>query len=101
MSSAPLGAEVVHDAAQERFELAINGLRGVLEYRRVGSVMSILHTEVPEALRGRGLAARLTDAALAQARAAGWTVRPQCAYARVHMRRHPETADLLAGAPPQ
>jgi predicted GNAT family acetyltransferase len=57
--------------------------------------MHIVHTEVPAALQGRGLAAALVRQVLDQARALGWQVRPVCGYVQTYMRRHPETQDLL------
>lgn len=58
--------------------------------------MVILHTGVPPELGGRGIAAQLTEAALAAARENGWKVRPRCSYAAAYFKRHPEYNDLLA-----
>lgn len=91
---------VLHDAQRQRFHLTVDGLGCECDYRldtgRQPPVMTLTHTGVPPALEGRGLAARLVAAALAHARDAGWRVVPQCSYVAVYMRRHPETADLLA-----
>ena len=88
---------VTHDRAAQRFEAAVGGGRCVADYRLVGDVMHIVHTEVPGALQGQGqgLAAALVQGVLAQARALGWRVRPVCGYVRAYMRRHPDTQDLL------
>jgi predicted GNAT family acetyltransferase len=77
------------------FELLLDGHRCELDYRLQSGVMAITHTGVPRALEGRGLAARLVQAALAHARAEGLRVRPVCSYVATYMRRHPETQDLL------
>ena len=90
--------KVTHDPAAGRFEALVAGGRCLAEYRRVGQVMHIVHTEVPAALQGQGLAAALVREVLAQARALGWQVRPVCSYVRAYMRRHPETQDLLENA---
>jgi len=89
------GVTVTHDAATSSFEAEVEG--GVAEcvYRLHGGVMHIVHTEVPPASEGRGIAAELVHAALAHARAQGLKVRPSCSYVRSYMRRHPETQDLL------
>jgi predicted GNAT family acetyltransferase len=58
--------------------------------------MRLVHTEVPAELEGRGIASRLVAAAFAYAREQGLTVVPVCSYVRSYMRRHPETASLLA-----
>ena len=86
---------VTHDRVEQRFEAAVGGGRCVADYQLVGNVMHIVHTEVPAALQGQGLAAALVQGVLAQARALGWRVRPVCGYVRAYMRRHPDTQDLL------
>jgi hypothetical protein len=90
---------IQHDAAARRFTVQVEGQRGEADYRLVagaqGTVMHLVHTGVPAALQGRGIAATLVAAALAEARSQGWRVRPVCSYVRSYMRRHPETQDLL------
>ena len=87
---------VSHDAAHSQFHTDVDGQRAVVDYRLSGDVMTVTHTLVPSALEGRGIAAALTAAALAEARAKGWKVVPGCSYTAGYMRRHPETQDLLA-----
>jgi predicted GNAT family acetyltransferase len=88
--------DVHHDPHAGRFQADVDGHRAVLDYRLDGAVLSILHTGVPDAIGGRGIAAELTRAALQLARTQGWTVRPLCSYAAGFMQRHPEFADLVA-----
>ena len=85
-----------HDSGKCRFSLQIDGQECVLDYRRSGSLMTITHTGVPDAVSGRGLAATLMTAALDFARAEGLKVNPACAYASAFMGKHPEYADLKA-----
>lgn len=87
--------EVQHNAAAARFEATVEGQLCVAQYRVYGKVMMLTHTGVPLALRGRGIAALLVQAALDHARARGLKVRPDCSYAETYMQRHPETLDLL------
>jgi predicted GNAT family acetyltransferase len=58
-----------------------------------GNVMTITHTLVPPAVRGRGIAAELMGAALREARAAGWSVNPACSYAAAYMAKYQPGAD--------
>ena len=90
----PLAIE--HQADRGRFQVVVDGATCELDYRLQAGVMSITHTGVAPHVQGRGIAAALMHAALTQARVAGWKVRPLCSYARVYMRRHPETGDLIA-----
>jgi uncharacterized protein len=87
--------EITHNPADSRFETTIEGQLCVCQYRVFGKTMMLTHTGVPQALRGRGIAALLVQAALDHARAKQWKVRPDCSYAEVYMQRHPETLDLL------
>jgi len=86
----------VHNAAEERFELRIGGELCLLNYRRSAGTLLIYHTEVPPPFEGRGLAERMTRAALDFARSENLQVEPRCSYAVYFMRKHPEYDDLLA-----
>ncbi|TDR40766.1 hypothetical protein DFR29_11280 [Tahibacter aquaticus] len=86
---------IEHDTAAQRFHTLVDGFRCVLDYRLEGQRMAIVHTGVPGEVGGRGIAAQLTAAAVAAARANGWKVAPLCSYAQVWFERHPEEADLL------
>jgi predicted GNAT family acetyltransferase len=95
--NAPLPVEIaiVHNADASQFEARLDGALAVCVYRRQGDLLDIDHTEVPEALGGRGLAGTLVAATLAWARSQGLKVQASCSYARAYMQRHPETQDLL------
>ncbi len=86
---------VFHQPDQQRFYADVDGHRCVADYRMAGNVMQMVYTGVDPSLRGRGIAARLVDAALQHARDSGLKVEPICSYVRSHMSRHPATRDLL------
>ena len=87
---------IVHNPDAQRFEVRIGGWLCRCDYCLVDGVMQLIHTEVPPALEGRGIAARLVQAALDHAQVQGLKVRPRCSYVRVYMQRHPQTQSLLA-----
>jgi len=87
--------DIQHDSTTMRFHADVDGGEAECVYRRVGSLMDIVHTEVPPQAEGQGIAGALVRAALAHARAQGWRVRPSCSYVRSYMRRHADTQDLL------
>lgn len=87
--------QVWHTPESQCFSLDQDGHRAVLDYRLADGVMTIVHTGVPQAIGGRGIAAALTAAALAVARREGWTVVPACSYAEAYFQRHPGERDLL------
>jgi hypothetical protein len=88
--------DIIHDEARSRFRLTVDGHDCVIDYQLDGGVMTILHTGVPDAVGGRGIASDLTRAAFDTARQRGWRVRPVCSYAAAWLRRHPEYAGLQA-----
>ena len=83
-----------HDTQHQRFETEVEGHAAHLEYRLRGDVLTITHTEVPEAIGGRGIAGKLVQAAVEYVRDAGLKVAPVCSYSSEWMDRHPEYASL-------
>lgn len=88
-------AGVTHDEAAHQFQVTEDSATAVLVYRRSGDVMTIVHTEVPEALGGRGIGGRLASAALAFAREQRLTVVPLCPFVSEYIRKHQEHLDLV------
>ena len=88
---------VEHDRFSRRFTVAATGGTAVLAYAHAGSgLVELYSTYVPPADRGRGIAARLVQAAVEYARAEGLQIIPSCWYVAQWMRDHPEHADLVA-----
>lgn len=85
---------IQHEPAAHRFVVVVDGHECELVYRLADGVMRIVHTGVPSAVGGRGIASELVRAAYDTARAQGWKVVPACSYAAVWVERHPEYADL-------
>lgn len=83
------------NVAGNRFEITVDGYTAVLEYERRIEATVLLHTEVPEPLRGRGLADQLVRHALDAAKAAGERVIPVCPFVRSWIARHPEYQPLV------
>jgi predicted GNAT family acetyltransferase len=69
-----------------------------LTWRAQGPLRIANHTFVPPEMRGRGVAQQLVEAMVADARAQGFRIVPQCSYVDALFRRHPEWADLLAAS---
>jgi uncharacterized protein len=84
--------QVTDNQAQSRFEVTDDGELGELVYRRRGNRLVLVHTEVPEALGGRGIASLLVQAAVDRAVAEQLTVVPQCPFARRWLERHEDQA---------
>ncbi|MEO1968948.1 MAG: GNAT family N-acetyltransferase [Sphingomonadaceae bacterium] len=54
------------------------------------------HTLVPDSMRGKGIAGKLVDALIADARNEGFRIVPQCSYVDAQFKRHPEWVSLRA-----
>ncbi|RDC61071.1 hypothetical protein HME9302_02289 [Alteripontixanthobacter maritimus] len=97
-----MGADVEithHEEASEgeyRASPADNDAVGRLTYKKRGNVRIADHTRVPDEIGGRGIAAQLVDRLVADARAEGFKIRPQCSYVEAKFRRNPDWADLRA-----
>jgi predicted GNAT family acetyltransferase len=78
-AGAPEEAVVVDVPDASRYELRLDGrLIGLAAYRRRNGRIAFTHTEVDEALEGRGFGSRLAAAALDDARRHGLEVVPLC-----------------------
>ncbi|MFC0385475.1 GNAT family N-acetyltransferase [Muricoccus vinaceus] len=91
-----MAGEVTDNRELEQFELATGGGTALIAYRREGGRITLVHTEVPDALEGQGIGSRLVRGALDMIRAEGLRVVPRCSFVAAYMNRHPETQDLLA-----
>lgn len=87
---------VVDNKARDRFELAVDGVTAFLLYKRTPDALALIHTEVPEAARGRRAGDALVEAALQSARSEGLRIIPICPFAKAYIRRH--SADRQAGS---
>jgi predicted GNAT family acetyltransferase len=87
--------DIVNNQEQGRYEVRIEGRLAFLEYRDAGGVRYYTHTEVPEALEGRGIASQLAKTALDEAQAQSLTIVPLCPFVRSYIRRHPQYRPLV------
>jgi predicted GNAT family acetyltransferase len=91
---------VRNNTALSRYELDLGSNLGggtaVLNYRPVGGVLHLGHTETPRHARGQGVAARLVQGALDDIRTQGLKVTPRCSFVHSFIDQHPAYHDLLA-----
>nr|WP_280113669.1 GNAT family N-acetyltransferase [Nitratireductor basaltis] len=79
-----------------RYVYSIEGDEAELTYALSDGRMIIDHTYVPPDLREKGIALKLVERAVEDARERGLKVTPLCSYAAAQFRRHREWQDLLA-----
>jgi len=95
MSNEQQTLPIRNNAERRRFEVEIDGLISDLSYFVADGRAVFVHTAVPAALEGRGIAGALTRHALNWARNEGLRVVPRCPYVRAYLNRHHEWDDIL------
>jgi uncharacterized protein len=109
MSPEPALEEVVHNEAAGRFEVRLAEGLVRCDYRWArpsgfdnkpapAPALALVHTEVPPALQGRGLAGRVVQAAFDHARVHGLKIQPRCSYVLAWLQRHPQARALIDSA---
>ncbi|HZU31533.1 MAG TPA: GNAT family N-acetyltransferase [Candidatus Angelobacter sp.] len=86
---------VTHNKAKGQFEITLEDQTALLQYLRSDNTISLVHTEVPEPLRGRGLSDQLIRAALDFAHFNQLKVVPVCSAVQRYLQNHPEAASSV------
>jgi uncharacterized protein len=89
--------EVRDNPAASRFELLSGAEAAFVQYQREGDDIIVLtHTEVPQALSGRGVGSKLVRGTLDRLREENVKVVPRCEFVAAFIERHPDYMDLVA-----
>ncbi|HZX41889.1 MAG TPA: GNAT family N-acetyltransferase [Myxococcaceae bacterium] len=92
--------DVQHDPNRHRFFLEVSGGTAELSYRRLDEhTVDLVHTAVPDAAAGQGIAGKLAKAAFAWARQNGVKLVATCPFVRKWLERHPDERDLVIVPP--
>jgi predicted GNAT family acetyltransferase len=83
-----MSSRVTDNSALQRYELVVEGETAFLTYERTPGSIRLLHTEVPETLRGRGFGQTLVTGVLDRARADGLRVVAVCPFVRAYLEKH-------------
>ena len=88
---------ITHEPDRKGFFASIDGHKAELTYRvEPDGTLAYNHTYVPEELRGKGIAGKITRYALEWARENGKKVRPVCPYIVSFVKKNPEFDDISA-----
>ncbi|MEZ5681130.1 MAG: GNAT family N-acetyltransferase [Erythrobacter sp.] len=84
--------------AKGAYVIELPGIERRAELTWVGreGVRHANHTFVPQEMRGKGIAGKLVDALIADAREQGFRISPDCSYVEASFRRNPDWVDLRA-----
>lgn len=82
--------KITHYPEKMRFETTVDGVTAFVQYRLSGDKLDIIHTIVPPAIEGRGIAAALVKHAYDYAIENGMKPLATCSYAVAWLHRHPD-----------
>lgn len=88
--------DVIDNAEQSQFELQTDGATAIVSYSRAGDLISLDHTEVPDALAGRGIGSAVAKGALELLQARNQKIQVRCSFIAKYIEKHPEYRDLVA-----
>jgi uncharacterized protein len=95
LKKASPGKPAPQQVTSGRLEIERQGHVAYLEYTLAGKTLQLIHSEVPEALRGQGLGSELAHSALEWAREQGLKVDVICPSVAEYLRKHPEYSDVV------
>jgi predicted GNAT family acetyltransferase len=88
--------ELINNEPIHNFELFVDGSRAFIDYKHKGDKVYLIHTEVPENLKGHGVAEAIVEKTFKYLEAHHYQLVPLCSYVQVYLKRHPEWNRLLA-----
>lgn len=93
--------EIIHsgDESGGAYRVALAGVKqdAKLTWRSAGeNIRSADHTFTPPEMRGKGIAKKLVEALIRDAREQGFKIEPQCPYVADKFDENPDWADLRA-----
>src|SRR5690606_25308505 len=86
---------VVKNEEAKRFELTVDGYTAFIDYKERNGVITLIHTESPEELAGRGVATALIEKTLAYLENNEITLVPLCPLVVAYIKRHPEWGRIV------
>jgi predicted GNAT family acetyltransferase len=81
--------------ALNRFELDVDGTVAFIAYTGSPGVLSLDHTEVPDALSGKGVGSALVRGTLELIKGRGERIVPRCKFVAGYIAKHPEYGELV------
>ncbi|MEO8713216.1 MAG: GNAT family N-acetyltransferase [Parafilimonas sp.] len=82
--------EIINNTKQQQFEVVENNELAILVYRFHKDDLALMHTEVPDALSGKGIASALAKHAFEWAKEYSKKVMVYCPFVASYLKRHPE-----------
>lgn len=90
MDDTLMNLQVVKNEKTSRFELEVDDFIAFIDYKEEDKIIKLIHTEVPEELGGRGVAATLVEKTLVFLEENEYSLFPYCPYVFAYIKKHPE-----------
>ena len=89
--------KTIQNPEKNRFELSVEGQLAVIDYtfKKSTNQIFLIHTEVPENMRGNGWGEKLVGESLEIIRNKGYKVVPICPFVVTYLKRHKHHLDLV------
>lgn len=87
--------DIRNDEQKMQFEYSENGEVARLEYRFYKKNIAMMHTVVPETMKGKGIASALAAKAFEYAKEKKKLVMVYCPFVAAYVKRHPELKDQI------
>ena len=87
--------EVTDNTSLHRFELKQGNEIASILYSKTPHSIRLIHTEVPPALQGQGVASKLVKGTLDLLRDSGLTIVPSCPFVADYLKRHREYLPMI------
>jgi len=86
---------VTNNEKQRQFKIHADGEVAILTYRFYKHDITLMHTEVPDRLTGKGIASALAHHALEWAKEQHKQVMVYCPFVAAYLKRHPGYNELI------
>jgi predicted GNAT family acetyltransferase len=87
--------DITNNTQQQQFEVRIEDNLAVLVYRFYKNDIALMHTNVPDALEGQGIASALAKHALEWVKEQHKKILVYCPFVASYLKRHPEYNVLI------
>lgn len=87
--------DLTDNAARQRYEMTVDGHTAYVTYALGSSRITLIHTEVPKELGGKGIGSALARGVLDDIRSRGLRVVAECEFIAGFIQKNQAYADLL------
>ena len=88
MLSYSIMRQLIDNQEHHQYEFHIEGHIAKIEYKKARGKIYLIHTEVPEALKGRGIGTRLVKSVLEDIQEKGLELVPLCPFVKAYLDRN-------------